>query len=99
MVINTLIIVITIQYQEGNTPYALALKGDNPDTANFVMTEAAKSPKANQQMPQVTIFDLQVSRYILKVEVSYISHTLIQKLSIQGCSTNLKKNYVIPFTL
>lgn len=47
--------------QEGNTPYSLALSGQDSDTANFVMTYASKSPQKQDTGPsQMTIYDLQV---------------------------------------
>ena len=46
-------------FQDGNTPYSLALSGGNMETANFVMTYASKSPQRDSGGP-VRIFNMQV---------------------------------------
>ena len=51
----------TYSTQEGNTPYSLALSGQDSETANFVMTYASKAPQKQENGPsQMTIYDLQV---------------------------------------
>lgn len=48
-----------LHFQDGNTPYSLALSGGNMDTANYVMTYASKSPQRDSGGP-VKIYNMQV---------------------------------------
>ena len=47
--------------QDGSTPYSLAVSGQHPETANFVMTHAAKSPKKEEEEgpSRLSIFDME----------------------------------------